>query len=65
YAGYLGLAAGLLVAAASAAGGIARAAWPAHVIGMAGFGLLIIGIITRTALGHARRAPAVDPVRRL
>ncbi|CCJ49689.1 NnrS family protein [Bordetella parapertussis] len=60
YAGYLGLAAGLLVAAASAAGGIARAAWPAHVIGMAGFGLLIIGMITRTALGHLGRPLRTD-----
>ncbi|CFP44109.1 NnrS protein [Bordetella pertussis] len=50
YAGYLGLAAGLLVAAASAAGGIARAAWPAHVI----------GIITRTALGHLGRPLRTD-----
>ncbi|MBN3269835.1 NnrS family protein [Bordetella bronchiseptica] len=60
YAGYLGLAAGLLVAAAGAAGGIARAAWPVHVIGMAGFGLLIIGMITRTALGHLGRPLRTD-----
>jgi uncharacterized protein involved in response to NO len=52
YAGYAGLAAGLLVAAAHAAGWSVRLAWPAHVIGMAGFSVLIIGMVTRTALGH-------------
>ncbi|HEX4985733.1 MAG TPA: NnrS family protein [Burkholderiales bacterium] len=52
YAGYAGLGAGLLVAAAHAAGWISRAAWPAHAIGVAGFSVLIIGMVTRTALGH-------------
>jgi len=52
YAGYAGLGAGLLVAAAHAAGWNVRLAWPAHVIGMAGFSVLIIGMVTRTALGH-------------
>lgn len=56
YLGYAGLGAGLLVAAVHE-GGWAQAwglriAWPAHVIGMAGFSVLIIGMVTRTALGH-------------
>lgn len=52
YAGYAGLGAGLLVGAAHAAGWVGRTAWPAHVIGVAGFSVLIIGMVTRTALGH-------------
>jgi len=59
YAGYAALGVGLLVAAAHAAGWVLRLAWPAHVIGVAGFSVLIIGMVTRTALGHsgARCAP--------
>lgn len=64
YAGYGGLGAGLLVAAAHAAGwGLAmglRAAWPVHVIGVAGFSVLIIGMVTRTALGHLGRPLRTD-----
>ncbi len=60
YVGYAGLALGLLVAAAHAAGWIARAAWSVHVIGVAGFGVLIIGMITRTALGHLGRPLQTD-----
>lgn len=52
YAGYAALGAGLLVAAAHAGGWVQRTAWPAHVIGLAGFSVLIIGMVTRTALGH-------------
>jgi len=52
YAGYAALGTGLLVAAAHAAGWVPRLAWPAHVIGAAGFAVLIIGMVTRTALGH-------------
>jgi uncharacterized protein involved in response to NO len=55
YAGYAALAIGLLVAAAQAMGWIVRAAWPIHVIGAGGFSVLIIGMITRTALGHLGR----------
>ncbi len=60
YAGYCGLGAGLLVAAAHALGWIVRIAWPAHVIGMAGFAVLIIGMVTRTALGHLGRPLQTD-----
>jgi len=64
YAGYLGLAIGLLTAAAHLAGlgGIllARAATHVHIIGMGGFAMLIIGMVTRTALGHTGRPLALD-----
>lgn len=60
YAGYAALGAGLLVAAAHAAGGVARLAWPAHVVGVAGFSVLIIGMVTRTALGHLGRPLRTD-----
>ncbi|MEO8203608.1 MAG: NnrS family protein [Betaproteobacteria bacterium] len=60
YAGYCGLGSGLLVAAAHALGWIVRIAWPAHVIGMAGFAVLIIGMVTRTALGHLGRPLQTD-----
>ncbi|MBN9425577.1 MAG: NnrS family protein [Burkholderiales bacterium] len=64
YTGYAGLGAGLLVAAAHTAGwglqlGL-RAAWPVHVIGVAGFSVLIIGMVTRTALGHLGRPLRTD-----
>lgn len=52
YVGYAAIGVGLLVAAAHTMGWIARGAWPAHVMGMAGFSVLIIGMVTRTALGH-------------
>lgn len=60
YLGYAGLAAGLLLAAARAAGAPWRAALPVHVVGMAGFAVLIIGMLHRTALGHLGRALALD-----
>lgn len=60
YLGYFALGMGLLVAAALASGWIARAAWPAHVIGLAGFSVLIIGMVTRTALGHLGRPLKAD-----
>ncbi|WP_213958976.1 MULTISPECIES: NnrS family protein [unclassified Variovorax] len=60
YAGYAALGAGLLVAAVQAMGWIVRAAWPAHVIGTAGFSVLIIGMVTRTALGHLGRPLETD-----
>jgi uncharacterized protein involved in response to NO len=60
YVGYAALGAGLLVAAAHAAGAVLRAAWPAHVIGVAGFSVLIIGMVTRTALGHLGRPLRTD-----
>lgn len=52
YLGHAALGAGLIVAAAHAAGLVLRPAWPVHVIGAGGFALLIIGMCTRTALGH-------------
>lgn len=60
YVGYAALGLGLLVAAAHAAGWVWRTAWPAHVIGMAGFSVLIIGMVTRTALGHLGRPLQTD-----
>ena len=60
YLGYAGLGVGLLVAAAQAAGWVLRAAWPVHVIGVAGFSVLIIGMVTRTAMGHLGRPLRAD-----
>ncbi len=60
YAGYTGLGVGLLAAAAQAAGVPMRAAWPVHLVAMAGFSVLIIGMVTRTALGHLGRALELD-----
>jgi len=60
YAGYATLGAGLLVAAAQILGWIALMAWPAHVIGVGGFAVLIIGMVTRTALGHLGRPLRAD-----
>ena len=60
YAGYAGLGAGLLVTAGNALGWPLRTAWPAHVIGLAGFATLIIGMVTRTALGHLGRPLRAD-----
>ena len=52
YLGHAALGAGLLVAGAHAAGWVLRPAWPVHVIGAGGFALLIIGMCTRTSMGH-------------
>lgn len=60
YAGYAALGLGLLVAGAHAAGFVLRAAWPAHVIGVAGLSVLIMGMVTRTALGHLGRPLRAD-----
>lgn len=61
YAGYALLGAGLIVAAVRASGIVdLRAAWPVHVIGVGGFGALIIGMVTRTALGHLGRPLRTD-----
>jgi uncharacterized protein involved in response to NO len=64
YLGYAGVGAGLLFAAAYSAGlgpaVLARAAVHVHIIGMGGFSLLIIGMVTRTALGHLGRPLALD-----
>lgn len=60
YLGHAALGTGLLVAAAHAAGLVLRPAWPVHVIGAGGFALLIIGMCTRTALGHLGRPLRTD-----
>lgn len=60
YAGYCGLAVGLLATAAQSAGLEMRAALPVHLIAMAGFATLIIGMLTRTALGHLGRGLVLD-----
>lgn len=66
YLGYLGLSVGLLVAAARLAGAdgplLARAATHVHLIGMGGFAVLIIGMVTRTALGHTGRPLTLDGI---
>ncbi|MCX5463034.1 MULTISPECIES: NnrS family protein [Alcaligenes] len=61
YLGYAGLAIGLLSAAAYEAGWILRAAWPVHIVGLAGFSIMIIGMLTRTALGHLGRPLRATP----
>ena len=60
YAGYTGLGIGLLMAACAAAGEELPPALPVHVIAMAGFSVLIIGMVTRTALGHLGRPLAAE-----
>ena len=60
YAGYAGLGIGLLMAACAAAGVAVPPALPVHMIAMAGFSVLIIGMVTRTALGHLGRPLAAD-----
>lgn len=64
YVGYAAIGVGLLVAGAHIGSwgtqtGL-RPAWPAHVIGVAGFSVLIIGMVTRTALGHLGRPLRTD-----
>ncbi|MDO5056148.1 MAG: NnrS family protein [Lautropia sp.] len=60
YVGYAGLGAGLLAAAAWLAGWVGRPVWSIHLIGIAGFAVLIIGMVTRTALGHLGRPLQTD-----
>ncbi|MGB6105485.1 MAG: NnrS family protein [Pusillimonas sp.] len=64
YLGYIAMGVGLLFAAWHASGlaqGIlARAAVHVHIIGMGGFAVLIIGMVTRTALGHLGRPLQLD-----
>lgn len=56
YVGYGALGVGLLVAAAHSWGWIERAVWGVHAVGVGGFAVLIIGMVTRTSLGHTGRA---------
>lgn len=64
YLGYTFLGIGLIVAAVWLMGWtpspLARTALPAHIIGMGGFSILIIGMLTRTALGHLGRPLKLD-----
>ncbi len=69
YLGYAFIGIGLLAAAlqfsgllepATARGLFARSATHVHLIGMAGFCILIIGMLNRTALGHLGRPLALD-----
>jgi len=60
YLGYGALSAGLMLAALWAAGWIVRASWAVHLIGVAGFSILILGMVTRTSLGHLGRPLQVD-----
>ena len=60
YVGYAGLGVGLVAAACAAAGASLPPALPVHMIAMAGFSVLIIGMVTRTALGHLGRPLATD-----
>ena len=64
YLGYMGLGMGLLFAAwhysGFATGVLARSAVHIHIIAMGGFSLLIIGMVTRTALGHTGRPLVAD-----
>jgi uncharacterized protein involved in response to NO len=64
YLGYAVLGLGLLAAAAYfgglESGPLARPATYVHVIAMGGFSILIIGMITRTALGHLGRPLRTD-----
>lgn len=60
YIGHAGLGIGLILASAATAGWILRPAIPVHVIALAGFSVLIIGMLTRTALGHLGRPLKVD-----
>ena len=60
YLGYTGLGLGLLTAACAVAGVNLPRALPVHMIAMAGFSVLIIGMVTRTSLGHLGRPLAAD-----
>lgn len=64
YLGYAGMGIGLIFAAVQVGGWgtgvLARSATHVHLIGMGGFAVLIIGMVTRTALGHLGRPLALD-----
>lgn len=64
YLGYAAMGFGLILAGAQllgiTTGGFSRAAGHVHLIGMGGFSILIIGMVTRTALGHLGRPLALD-----
>ena len=65
YVGYAALGLGLILAAvqllpSAYSGLVLRGAWSAHLIGVGGFAVLIIGMLTRTALGHLGRPLVAD-----
>lgn len=64
YLGYSMLSLGLVFAAIYLLdpfpGALARAATHVHIIGVGGFSILIIGMVTRTALGHLGRPLVLD-----
>ena len=60
YAGYAALGWGLILAAVQVLSPGIRAAVHVHVIAMGGFSVLIIGMLTRTALGHLGRPLKLD-----
>lgn len=60
YTGYAGVGTGLLLAALVAAGVNLPRVLAVHVIAMAGFSVLIMGMVTRTALGHLGRPLVAD-----
>lgn len=60
YTGYAGLALGFMTMAAYCFGWITVFAIPIHTLGVMGFSVLIIGMITRTTLGHLGLPLRVD-----
>lgn len=60
YLGYASMACGLFAAASYVMGWTLRLSWPVHVMAVAGFAPLILGMITRTALGHTGRMLHAD-----
>lgn len=60
YVGYGCIGLGLLLSALAAAGVDLPRVLAVHVIAMAGFSVLILGMVTRTALGHLGRPLATD-----
>jgi uncharacterized protein involved in response to NO len=60
YVGYGCIGLGLLLAALTAGGIALPRVLAVHVIAMAGFSVLILGMVTRTALGHLGRPLATD-----
>lgn len=60
YVGYAGVGIGLMLAAWAQVGLALPRALPVHTIAMAGFSVMIIGMVTRTALGHTGRPLVTD-----
>lgn len=60
YVAYSAMGLGLLLAALASAGVPLPRVLPVHAIAMAGFSVLILGMVTRTALGHTGRPLLTD-----